>query len=214
MVLSTCGGVCGYGAQLPVDTSAGWDRLSRTVVCLDCLGDGLRFSVSGSGEGSTVGVVATPEPSLADGDVAEEPPTPASPMEPSPTVVDVGNPGSSLQAEYEKARSGPRGTGSRGRNLCYGPRRSLTRSRRSPPYRHPAERPASACPPDQGPSENRDPEAPTGPPSYPPGEILTTTNLTRSTTRIQNLMKTGASCNTVQLRLQGCSLLACLVLDG
>lgn len=95
-------GVCGCGARLPVGTRAGWDRQRRAVVCLDCLGEGLRFGVSGSSEAATVGVVATPEPSVADGDAAEEPPTPASPMEPSPTVVDVGSPGSSLQAEYER----------------------------------------------------------------------------------------------------------------
>ena len=95
-------GVCGSGVRLPVGTRAGWDRQRRAVVCLDCLGEGLRFGVSGSSEAATVGVVATPEPSVTDGDAAEEPPTPASPMEPSPTVVDVGSSGSSLQAEYER----------------------------------------------------------------------------------------------------------------
>src|SRR5674476_828485 len=101
LALRRAGG-CGCGGRWPVGTRAGWDRQRRAVVCLDCLGEGLRFGVSGSGEAATVGVVATPEPSVADGDAAEEPPTPASPMEPSPTVVDVGSPGSSPQAEYER----------------------------------------------------------------------------------------------------------------
>jgi len=42
---------------------------------------------------------------------------------------------------------------------------------------------------DQGPSETRDPEAPTGLPPCPPREFVTTTTLTSSTTRISNLMK-------------------------
>jgi hypothetical protein len=88
--------------RLPVGTRAGWNRLSRAVVCLDCLGEGLRFSVSCPGETATVGVVATPEPAVAGGDAAEEPPTPAPPKEPASSAVDIGNPGSSLQAEYER----------------------------------------------------------------------------------------------------------------
>jgi hypothetical protein len=79
-------GVCGCGAPLPVGTRAGWDRVLRAVVCMDCIDQGLRLSVS------------RPEASL----------------EPSPIVVDVGNPGGSLQTEYER-RSAARVARVRGR---------------------------------------------------------------------------------------------------
>lgn len=85
-------GVCGCGAQLPVGARADWDRILRAVVCLDCVDGGLSFSASGP-ESSTVRTVAGLEPCDADFDDSLN--TLAMP------VVEVGAPGSSLQAEYE-----------------------------------------------------------------------------------------------------------------
>ena len=93
-------GVCGCGAQLAVGTRAGWDRLLRAVVCLNCLGEGPRLSVSGPEEMASIGVAS--EPPVAGGEAAMEPQRSESQEESSPTVVDVGDPGSSLQAEYER----------------------------------------------------------------------------------------------------------------
>jgi len=94
-------GVCGCGAQLPAGTRACWDRLHRAVLCLDRLGEGLRLSVAGQGVVPDLGARAMPEQSVADCDAAEEPRARTSPTETSPTVVDVGNPGSWLQTEHE-----------------------------------------------------------------------------------------------------------------
>jgi hypothetical protein len=94
-------GVCGCGAHLPVGTRAGWDRVLRAVVCMDCLDEGLRLRVSGP-EASTVRVPGAPEPRVAVEGPAGVLPAPQSPMKPLPSVVDAGDPGSSLQAEYER----------------------------------------------------------------------------------------------------------------
>ena len=94
-------GVCGCGAQLPVGAWAGWDRTLREVVCLDCLDGDVRLNVSAR-EASTVEVVATPKPPDAEAYEAVKPTTPEWPVAPSLTVVDVGDPGGSLQAEYER----------------------------------------------------------------------------------------------------------------
>ena len=64
-------GVCGCGAQLAVGTRAGWDRLLRVVVCLDCLEEGLRLSVSGPEDVASIAV--TPEPPVASGEAEMEP---------------------------------------------------------------------------------------------------------------------------------------------
>ena len=93
-------GVCGCGARLAVGTRAGWDRLLRAVVCLDCLEGGLGLSLPGRGEVASIGV--TPDPPVADGEGVMEPQPSESQEESSPTVLDVGDPGSSLQAEYER----------------------------------------------------------------------------------------------------------------
>ena len=92
-------GVCGCGAHLPVGARAGWDRTLREVVCLDCLDGKVRLNVPGR-EASTVNVVATPRPH--DADKAVRPTTRESPIVPSLSEVDVGDPGSSLEAEYER----------------------------------------------------------------------------------------------------------------
>jgi hypothetical protein len=52
---------------------------------------------------------------VANGDGAEEQPVPESQKQPSPTVADVGSPGSSLQAEYEQ-RSAAREARTRARH--------------------------------------------------------------------------------------------------
>lgn len=96
-------GVCGCGAHLPVGARAGWDRVLRAVVCMDCFDEGLRLSVSGP-EASTVRVLGAPEPRVTVDCPAGVLPARQSPMEPSPSVVDVGDPGSSLQASMSDAR--------------------------------------------------------------------------------------------------------------
>jgi hypothetical protein len=93
--------VCGCGAPLPVGARAGWDRIIRAVVCMDCLDKGLRLTASGK-ETSTVGVVGALEPRVAVDGPAGVLPAPQRPLGLSPSVVDVGDPGSSLQAEYER----------------------------------------------------------------------------------------------------------------
>jgi hypothetical protein len=71
-------GTCECGAQLAAGTQAGWDRELRVVVCMDCLMD-----------------------------VTAEASPPELPEEPSPLEVDIGDPGGSLQAQYER-RAGAR----------------------------------------------------------------------------------------------------------
>src|SRR5450759_808912 len=94
-------GICGCGAHLPIGTRAGWDCVLRAVVCMDCIDKGIRVSMSGP-ETSTVRVLGAPEPQVAVDDRAGVLPAPQAPMEPAPSVVDVGDPGSSLQAQYER----------------------------------------------------------------------------------------------------------------
>ena len=94
-------GVCGCGTHLPVGTRTGWDRVLRAVVCMDCIDQGLRRSVLGP-ETSTVRVLVAPEPHVAVDGPAGVLPAPQLPMEPSPIAVDAGDPGSSLQAKYER----------------------------------------------------------------------------------------------------------------
>ena len=109
-------GVCSCGAYLPVGTRAGWDRVLGVVVCMDCNAQGLRLSLSGP-EVSTVRVLQEPEPHhvVVDGPAGVLPVRqPPLPLEPSPIGVDVGDPGGSLQAEYER-RSAARKTRARAR---------------------------------------------------------------------------------------------------
>src|SRR5450759_3094065 len=94
-------GVCGCGAHLPIGTPAGWDCVLRAVVCMACIDKGIRVSVSDP-ETSTVRVLAAPEPRVAVDGRAGVLPATQSPMETSPRLVDVGGPGSSLQAQYER----------------------------------------------------------------------------------------------------------------
>jgi hypothetical protein len=82
-------GACRCGTPLAVGTRAGWDRTLRVVVCLDCL-DCLR-----DGLHPRVPELRVPELSVPE------------PKEPLPTVVDIGEPGCSLQAQFER-RSGAR----------------------------------------------------------------------------------------------------------
>src|ERR1035437_5766102 len=94
-------GVCACGAHLPVGTRAGWDCELGAVVCMDCIDKGIRVSMCGP-EASTVRVLGAPEPRVAVDLRAGVLPAAQAPMEPAPSVVDVGDPGSSLQAEYER----------------------------------------------------------------------------------------------------------------
>ena len=84
-------GVCRCGTPLAVGTQAGWDRTLRVVVCMDCLTDGLHPREPEL----SVPVLSKPDLSVPE------------PKEPLPSVVDIGEPGGSLQAQFER-RSGAR----------------------------------------------------------------------------------------------------------